>query len=153
MKWEPTKQYTPQQLQAMQQDALERVRQMQRRSEQVVRRSPRAPSFFVQEGVSAEAAAFAGRHKLDNLILLYDSNDVTLGVSAEKTSAVPLDAPDSSSLRSAASSFCSRSAARFCAVTPNRIAADTAIKKTADTHKKISIKVPTVVLPSFPAVL
>ena len=53
MKWEPTKQYTPQQLQAMQQDALERVRQMQRRSEQVVRRSPRAPSFFVQEGVSA----------------------------------------------------------------------------------------------------
>ena len=53
MKWEPTKQYTPQQLQAMQQDALERVRQMQRRSEQVVRRSPRAPSFFVQEDVSA----------------------------------------------------------------------------------------------------
>ena len=52
MKWEPTKQYTPQQLQAMQQDALERVRQMQRRSEQVVRRSPRAPSFFVQEDVS-----------------------------------------------------------------------------------------------------
>lgn len=49
MKWEPTKQYTPQQIQAMQQDALERVRQMQRRSEQVVRRSPRAPSFFVQE--------------------------------------------------------------------------------------------------------
>ena len=53
MKWEPTKQYTPQQLQAMQQDALERVRQMQRRSEQVVRRSPRAPSFFVQEDGSA----------------------------------------------------------------------------------------------------
>lgn len=41
----------------------------------------------MQEGVSAEAAAFAGRHKLDNLILLYDSNDVTLDACAEKTSA------------------------------------------------------------------
>ncbi len=32
----------------------------------------------MQEGVASEACAFAGRHKLDNLILIYDSNDVTL---------------------------------------------------------------------------
>ena len=33
----------------MQQEAVERVRQMQRRSEQAIRHSPRAPSFFVQD--------------------------------------------------------------------------------------------------------
>lgn len=39
----------------------------------------------LQEGVSAEASAFAGRHGLDNLILFYDSNDVTLDAAAEKS--------------------------------------------------------------------
>ena len=38
-----------------------------------------------QEGVSAEAAAFAGHVGLDNLILIYDSNDVTLDAMAEVT--------------------------------------------------------------------
>ncbi len=32
----------------------------------------------LQEGISQEAASFAGRFGLDNLIMLYDSNDVTL---------------------------------------------------------------------------
>ena len=32
----------------------------------------------MQEGISAEAAAIAGLLKLDNLVLMYDSNDVTL---------------------------------------------------------------------------
>lgn len=39
----------------------------------------------LQEGVSAEAASFAGHHGLDNLILFYDSNDVTLDAAADKT--------------------------------------------------------------------
>ena len=39
----------------------------------------------MQEGVAAEAAAFAGHLKLDNLILIYDSNDVTLDAMAAKT--------------------------------------------------------------------
>ncbi len=39
----------------------------------------------LQEGVVAEAAAFAGHNKLDNLILIYDSNDVTLDAMAEVT--------------------------------------------------------------------
>jgi transketolase len=39
----------------------------------------------IQEGVAAEAAAFAGHSQLDNLILLYDSNDVTLDAMAVKT--------------------------------------------------------------------
>ncbi len=36
----------------------------------------------LQEGVSAEASAFAGHFGLDNLILIYDSNDVTLDAMA-----------------------------------------------------------------------
>ena len=39
----------------------------------------------MQEGVAMEAVAFAGHQKLDNLILIYDSNDVTLDAMAEKT--------------------------------------------------------------------
>lgn len=38
-----------------------------------------------QEGVSAEAAAFAAHEKLDNLIIIYDSNEVTLDKMAEYT--------------------------------------------------------------------
>ena len=38
-----------------------------------------------QEGVSAETAAFAAQEKLDNLIILYDSNEVTLDKMAEYT--------------------------------------------------------------------
>jgi len=38
-----------------------------------------------QEGVSAESAAFAAHEKLDNLIILYDSNEVTLDKMAEYT--------------------------------------------------------------------
>lgn len=37
----------------------------------------------IQEGVSAEASAFAGHFGLDNLILIYDSNDVTLDAMAD----------------------------------------------------------------------
>jgi transketolase len=36
----------------------------------------------IQEGVSSEASALAGHLKLDNLILFYDSNDVTLDAMA-----------------------------------------------------------------------
>ena len=39
----------------------------------------------LQEGISYEAAAFAGRFGLDNLILFFDSNDVTLDAPAAKT--------------------------------------------------------------------
>lgn len=39
----------------------------------------------IQEGVAAEAAAFAGHTGLDNLILIYDSNDVTLDAMAKVT--------------------------------------------------------------------
>ena len=39
----------------------------------------------MQEGVAMEAAAFAGHFKLDNLILIYDSNDVTLDAMADAT--------------------------------------------------------------------
>src|SRR6202047_3310872 len=39
----------------------------------------------LQEGVASEAAAFAGHQKLDNLILIYDSNDVTLDAMAVKS--------------------------------------------------------------------
>src|SRR5207245_4889783 len=39
----------------------------------------------VQEGVAAEAVAFAGHFGLDNLILIYDSNAVTLDAAAKET--------------------------------------------------------------------
>ena len=39
----------------------------------------------LQEGVSAEASAFAGHFGLDNLILIYDSNAVTLDAMAKMT--------------------------------------------------------------------
>lgn len=39
----------------------------------------------LQEGVSAEASAFAGHFGLDNLILIYDSNAVTLDAMANAT--------------------------------------------------------------------
>ena len=39
----------------------------------------------MQEGVAMEAMEFAGHQKLDNLILIYDSNDVTLDAMADKT--------------------------------------------------------------------
>ncbi|CAN5250697.1 transketolase [soil metagenome] len=39
----------------------------------------------IQEGVSAEASAFAGHFGLDNLILIYDSNAVTLDAMAKAT--------------------------------------------------------------------
>ncbi len=37
----------------------------------------------LQEGVAAEASSFAGHYQLDNLILIYDSNDVTLDAMAD----------------------------------------------------------------------
>jgi transketolase len=37
----------------------------------------------LQEGVASEAAAFGAHQKLDNLILIYDSNDVTLDAMAK----------------------------------------------------------------------
>ena len=46
MKWEQTRQYSQKEIQAMQQDAIERVRQMQQRSEQVLRRSAKMPESF-----------------------------------------------------------------------------------------------------------
>src|SRR6202035_3986952 len=39
----------------------------------------------LQEGVSSEASAMAAHFKLDNLILMYDSNDVTLDAMANKS--------------------------------------------------------------------
>ncbi len=39
----------------------------------------------MQEGVAMEAVEFAGHQGLDNLILIYDSNDVTLDAMARKT--------------------------------------------------------------------
>ena len=39
----------------------------------------------MQEGVAMEACAFAGHQQLGNLILIYDSNDVTLDAIASKT--------------------------------------------------------------------
>ncbi len=39
----------------------------------------------LQEGVAREAIAFAGHNQLDNLILIYDSNDVTLDAMATLT--------------------------------------------------------------------
>jgi transketolase len=39
----------------------------------------------MQEGVAMEAVSFAGHHQLDNLILIYDSNAVTLDAMAKET--------------------------------------------------------------------
>jgi len=39
----------------------------------------------MQEGVALEAMEFAAHQKLDNLILIYDANDVTLDAMADKT--------------------------------------------------------------------
>jgi len=39
----------------------------------------------MQEGVAMEAVEFAGHQKLDNLILIYDANDVTLDAMAKET--------------------------------------------------------------------
>ena len=39
----------------------------------------------LQEGIARESIAFAGHNKLDNLILIYDSNDVTLDAMALQT--------------------------------------------------------------------
>ena len=39
----------------------------------------------LQEGVAMEAVSFAAHYRLDNLVLIYDSNDVTLDAMAEKT--------------------------------------------------------------------
>lgn len=39
----------------------------------------------LQEGVAREAIAFAGHNQLDNLILIYDSNDVTLDAMAAQS--------------------------------------------------------------------
>lgn len=39
----------------------------------------------MQEGVAMEAVAFAGHQQLDNLILIYDANEVTLDAMAAKT--------------------------------------------------------------------
>ena len=39
----------------------------------------------LQEGVAQESIAFAGHNQLDNLILIYDSNDVTLDAMADIT--------------------------------------------------------------------
>jgi transketolase len=39
----------------------------------------------LQEGVAKESIAFAGHNQLDNLILIYDSNDVTLDAMAART--------------------------------------------------------------------
>jgi transketolase len=39
----------------------------------------------MQEGVASEAAAIAGHFKLDNLVLIYDANDVTLDAMAVKS--------------------------------------------------------------------
>ena len=39
----------------------------------------------MQEGVAMEACSFAGHQKLDNLILIYDANEVTLDAMADRT--------------------------------------------------------------------
>ena len=39
----------------------------------------------LQEGVAREAVAFAGHNKLDNLILIFDANEVTLDAAADKS--------------------------------------------------------------------
>ena len=46
----------------------------------------------LQEGVAREAIEFAGHNELDNLILIYDSNDVTLDEMADKTQSTDAEA-------------------------------------------------------------
>ena len=43
----------------------------------------------LQEGAANEAVAFAGHEQLDNMILIYDSNGVTLDKMAGPTPAGP----------------------------------------------------------------
>lgn len=50
-----------------------------------MKNSCRAFVYTLQEGVGAEAAAFSAHEQLDNLIIMYDSNDVTLDKMAEYT--------------------------------------------------------------------
>lgn len=46
----------------------------------------------MQEGVALEAMEFAGHQQLDNLILIYDANDVTLDAMANKTQSLNITA-------------------------------------------------------------
>jgi len=46
----------------------------------------------MQEGVALEAMEFAGHQQLDNLILIYDANDVTLDAMADKTQSLNIAA-------------------------------------------------------------
>lgn len=46
----------------------------------------------MQEGIAREAIAFAGHQGLDNLVLIYDSNDVTLDAMADVTQSEDVEA-------------------------------------------------------------
>ena len=82
----------------------------------------------LQEGVSAEASAFAGHFGLDNLILIYDSNAVTLDAMAKETQSEDtgeaFPAPTAWTCRKSTARTCSnfstRSILRKSATTGNR---------------------------------